>query len=131
MDSLTLEILPYSLSVLQLSPSAPIPQWIFKDNPFFTISKTNDELSIVTPSSKIQNQQQFKIESGWACLKVVGVLDFSLTGILSSIAKPLADNQVSLFAISTYDTDYILIKEDRLEEATATLINHGFLIKKD
>jgi hypothetical protein len=70
-----------------------------------------------------------RAETGWRCLKVQGPLDFNLTGILSSIAAPLAEVEVSIFAISTYNTDYILVKENDLEKAKQALRASGHTLK--
>lgn len=68
------------------------------------------------------------VEDDWKCIKVEGVLDFSLTGILSSLANPLAENNISIFAISTYNTDYLLIKSHSIEKAKVVLENEGHII---
>jgi len=68
-------------------------------------------------------------EKGWRCLKVDGPLDFSLTGILTSLAAPLSAAGISIFAISTYDTDYLLLKEEQLDSAIRTLQQYGHHIE--
>jgi len=113
------------LSVCRLPADAAIPGWIF-NLPFFSITRTVAELSIVAPESFIP--PDWKAERGWKALKVEGPLDFSLTGILASLAVPLAESGVSIFAISTYDTDMILVKADQLEKAISTLTSAGFSI---
>lgn len=72
---------------------------------------------------------EWKIEGGWRALQVRGPLDFTLTGILSSISQPLADAGIPIFALSTYDTDFILVKEDQLEDASTVLVRNGFVIE--
>lgn len=69
-----------------------------------------------------------KVERGWSCFKVESPLDFSLTGILSSILKPLAENGIIIFAISTFDTDYVLVRSDKKSEALSSLKKYGFKI---
>ena len=72
-----------------------------------------------------------KREGGWRVLKITGPLDFSLTGILVSVAKPLAEAGVSIFAVSTFDTDYVLVKEENLEKALRALTLAGHVVKRD
>lgn len=110
--------------VCRLSPDAPIPSWANGD--FVSVTRSNDELSVVCIEEKIP--LQIKCEKGWRVLKVMGPLDFSLTGILSSIVKPLADADISIFAISTFDTDYVLVKEVSIKAAKETLIIMGHTI---
>ncbi len=118
MNKISLEALPIKLAICRLKTNAPIPDWALKHS-FFSITRTDDELSIVCPESHVP--KGIKAEKGWAVLKVQGPLDFGLTGILSSLLTPLAENKISVFALSTYDTDYILIKEHALEEALEIL----------
>ena len=116
---LTLSVMSIPLAVVRLDPSSPIPHWGIEGVDFFSITKTRDELSIVCPEEKVS--QHVKVERGWRCFKVEGPLDFGLTGILSSLAQPLAEAKISIFAISTFDTDYILIKKENLQKAIEVL----------
>lgn len=118
-----LKVIDGSYSVLKLEPTAPIPESVLQSQ-FYSISKTSDELSIVCEASKAPND--VKIEKGWSLIKVIGPLDFSLTGILASMASPLAKAKVSIFAISTFDTDYLLVKEKDLATAVSTLKEEKF-----
>lgn len=111
-------------SVLRYAPEEPIPAWLDQSG-FFCVACTDEELSVVCETSAVQGTPEGK-EDGWKCIKVQGPLDFSLNGILSSIATPLAAAQISIFAVSTFDTDYILIKEDSLEKAKRVLREAGF-----
>jgi hypothetical protein len=90
---------------------------------FFSIKSTSKKLSVACQESSIPADipAGTRAEKGWSCLKVEGPLDFGLTGILAGISRTLAENGVSLFAISTYDTDYILVRETDLEHAAGTL----------
>lgn len=94
---------------------------------FFTVSRTEDELSIVCDSLFVPKGIQ--AETGWQALKVEGPLDFNLTGILSSLVQPLAENGISIFALSTFDTDYLLIKKESLGKAKQVLVHAGHQIK--
>ncbi len=116
---LTLSVFPGLLAVVRLNALSNIPLWAIDKGNFFSITKTQDELSIVCAENKVP--QDVKVEKGWRCLKVEGPLDFWLTGILSSLAQPLAEAKISIFAISTFDTDYIMIKKENLQRAIAVL----------
>lgn len=118
MAKLTLSHIPGLLAIARLDPASDIPAWSLQGS-FFSIAKTEDELSIVC-------QEEFvpagvRAELGWRGFKVEGPLDFGLTGILSSLTKPLAEAKISIFAISTFDTDYLLVKRENFEQAAATL----------
>lgn len=113
-----LKVLDNKLKVAKLKVGYRIPEIIFKQE-FYSITKTDEELSIVLDEDV--NIQGDIIEHNWRALKIVGTLDFSLVGILSKISTILAQSKISIFAISTYNTDYILIKEDKLEKAMEVL----------
>jgi hypothetical protein len=91
---------------------------------FFSITKTEDEVSVVMLQDKIKSE--IKAEKDWKILKIEGILDFSLIGILSKISSILAKNQISVFVISTFNTDYILIKEEKIEEAISILTQEEY-----
>ncbi len=116
---LTLSVMPITLAVARLAPSSDIPGWALAGEGFYSITKTDDELSVVCLEDQVP--QDVKVEKGWRCLKVEGPLDFGLTGILSSLASPLAEAKISIFAISTFDTDYLMIKKENFEKAIAVL----------
>lgn len=86
---------------------------------FFCVMRTHDELSIVCPEDRAPDGAQ--AERGWAALKLEGPFPFSMTGVLASFLQPLAEARIPIFAISTFDTDYLLIKRENLEQAVATL----------
>lgn len=91
------------------------------------MTRTADELSIVLPEEA--RRPEWQAETGWRALRVEGTLDFALTGILASLAAPLARAGVSLFAVSTFDTDYVLIRERDLETAKAALAADGHTVR--
>src|SRR3990167_5971830 len=111
---LTIASLPYQLAICRLDPTKVVPDWALQED-FFSITKTDQELSIVCLEQNVPVNIQ--AQRGWHAFKVVGPLDFSLTGILVSIAQPLAEHKISIFALSTYDTDYILVKKDTFQQA--------------
>lgn len=121
-------ILPELFCVCRLENSARIPAWV-RESTFYSITKTTDELSIVCEQKYVP--LEMKTERNFRALKVLGPLDFSLTGILSSIAGPLSEGGISIFAISTFDTDYILVRDQNLEKASVTLRIKGFEVLKD
>lgn len=122
---LTLKLLKDKYSVLRLNKNDEIPKWIFNEE-FFSITRTEDELSIVCLQDKVK--EYIKCERNWRILKIEGPLDFSLIGILSKISTLMANNNISIFAISTYDTDYILIKEETINRAIEVLENSNYNI---
>ena len=111
---LTLSLLPEHYSICRLGPEADIPPWALAGD-FFSITRTRDELSLVCSQELVPPGVQ--CEKGWRCIMVKGPLDFSLTGILASLAASLAEAGISIFAISTFDTDYLLVKAENLERA--------------
>lgn len=115
---LTLTLAPERFAVCRLAPDAPIPP-LPLGRSLLALTLTSDELSLVLPEDSAP--ENATIEGGWRALRVVGPLDFELTGVLASLAQPLADARLSLFAISTFDTDYLLVRDATLSEALAAL----------
>lgn len=122
MKPLKFALLEGSFTIHRLKPEASLPRQVFS-SPFFAVVKTGEELSVVVPAGVILESE--KNEPGWAALKIVGPLDFSETGILAGVATTLGQANISIFAISTFDTDYILLKEASLKAAKAALIEAG------
>jgi len=116
---LTLSILPEKLGICHLDKNTPIPAWALEGASFISIGKTKDELSIICPEDKIPGGILF--EKDWRAFKVQGPLGFTVTGIVSSISKPLAEAEISIMYISTYETDYVLVEEKNLEKAMKIL----------
>lgn len=123
--SLTLALLPDRLMVCRLSPEAAIPDWA-KFGGISAVVRTCDELSIVCLDGAVPDG--VPAEHGWCALKVVGPLQFSMVGILVSLAMPLSQAGVSIFVISTYDTDYLLVKGLDLSDALLALRQAGHTI---
>ena len=121
--TLILSLLSETFTIHKLSPDASIPEEILKSN-FYSVSKTENELSLVCSETiEVQSLQSSK---GWKCIKVKGPLDFNLTGILAGISDILTQGNISIFAISTFDTDYILVRSQDLSSATTTLRQAGY-----
>ncbi|MEW6064962.1 amino acid-binding protein [Desulforamulus profundi] len=123
MQSLKLSVLPEKYAVWRLSPEEPVPGPVLQGAGFLSITKTNKELSIVCREELVPEHSV--TESGWRILKVAGPLDFSLTGILAGLGQPLARQGISIFALSTYNTDYLLVKEEKLDATIAVLKGEG------
>jgi hypothetical protein len=125
MQQLSLSLLPERLAVCRLGPNEAIPQWVFSTS-FWSVTRTDDELSLILPEELVPSS--WKAEKGWRCLKVLGPLDFSITGIIASLSTLLAEAGVSILAISTYDTDYLLVRSGDVDRAKEILIEHGHRI---
>ena len=95
---------------------------------FVFLSKTDDEISLVCESTCVPSAT-LASEAGWSALKVSGILDFGMVGIIARIASVLAEIGVSIFVISTYNTDYILIKTEQMEQSLHALACNGYAIK--
>jgi uncharacterized protein len=102
-----------------------MPAWAMRGG-IWSVTRTSDELSIIC--AEVATPPNALCERGWRVLKLEGPFEFGLTGILDSVLRPLAEARISIFAISTYDTDYVLIKEARLEDAITVLQAAGHQI---
>jgi hypothetical protein len=105
------------LAIARLKPSASIPGWVGGD--FWSCTRTASELSIVCTERSVPHH--IEADKGWVALEVLGPLALSEVGILAAIANPLGAAQVSIFVVSSYDTDYILVREQQLGDAIAAL----------
>ena len=122
-ENLVLSVLIETFTVHKLSPDALIPEEISKSN-YYYASKTENELSLVC--SEVTEVESLKSSKGWKCIKVKGPLDFNLTGILAGISDILAQANISIFVISTFDTDYILVRTQDLSSARTALRLAGY-----
>ena len=120
---LTMKLLKEKYGVCRLNKTELIPEWA-QNSDFLSITRTSEELSIVCSQNNIPND--LKCEKDWRILKIEGILDFSLIGILASISAILARKEISIFAISTYDTDYILVKNKDIDNTIKSLIEEGY-----
>jgi hypothetical protein len=111
-----------SFAVCRLAAADPVPEWALKGI-FISITRTADELSIVCPTENVP--QPHKPEISWTCLKIEGPFAFSQVGILQRFIQPLVENGISIFAVATYDTDYVLIQKPFTDKALQTLKNAG------
>lgn len=122
---LTIALLPGRVAVCRLEVGAAVPAWAASGS-FTSVTRTGDELSVVCDEDAVPDG--VPCERGLRCLRVRGPLDFSETGVLSSLAPPLARAGISIFVVSTYDTDTILVKEDLLGAAQRVLAAEGHSI---
>jgi hypothetical protein len=123
----TLIVLPERLGICNLDPAASIPDRVFQ-SAFFSVTRTPDELSVVCHETHIP--EGHPCDRGWRCLQVKGPLDFSETGILFMLSRPLAAANIAIFALSTHETDYILVKEKDLARTVEALQSDGHHIVK-
>ena len=117
-----LTVLPGPLAMVRLAPDAALPDWATRDG-FFSVTRTDEELSIVCRADWVPSG--VLAEKGWRALKVKGPFALSEVGVLAALAAVLADAKVSLFAISTFDTDYLLVSENQLPTAVTALRSAG------
>lgn len=126
MSKLVLKVLDNDFTIYRFQPTKRIPSPVF-DGSFYWVGKTDEELSVVCDSSiELVGGEK---NTGWACFKVLGPIDFSLTGVLAGIAAVLASAKISIFAISTFDTDYILVQSTQLERARIALVEGGYCVE--
>ncbi len=123
---LRLSVLEERLAVCRLDPPAQIPAWA-TGAPFFSVTRTSDELSIVCPEERVP--PGITCERGWRALRFDGPFEFGLVGVLASVAVPLAEAGVSILAIATYETDYVLVEESQLPLATQVLREWGHEVR--
>lgn len=122
---LTLSILPDSVAICRLGTDAPVPEWALTGR-FFSVTRAPDELSIVCPQVNVPDGTT--CNQGWRGLKVEGPFDFSAIGIIASLAEPLARAGISIFVISTYNTDYLLVQAVNLEKTVEVLSELGHTV---
>lgn len=125
---LRFSVLPGSFAVVRLPPGAVVPPECLAP-PFHSVTRTPAELSIVCPESAAPPEA--RTEAGWALLGLVGPFPFSMVGVLASVLEPLAAAGVSIFALSTFDTDHVLVKRERLADAVAALEAAGHVQAHD
>ena len=125
---LPLEVLPDTLAVCRLAADAAVPPWASAPSGFVTISRTDEELSITAVQAAIPAGVQ--CERDYRALRVRGSLPLNLIGILAAIAEPLAQAGLSIFAISTFNTDYVLVKARDLATALTALEGAGHRVMR-
>ncbi len=123
-------VLAERLAVCQLASDAGIPAWTLEDDGRFScVVRTPEELSIVSAEDRIPDV--VRAERGWLALKLEGPFPFSMTGVLASFLQPLAEAQIPIFALSTFDTDYVLVKRESVAAAVVALGAAGHELVED
>ena len=117
MTHLRIALLPHPLAVCRLAPDAPVPPWV--RGAFTSVTRTDEELSVVCDDEAVPEDVQ--AERGWRVLKVEGPIPFEMTGVAAALVGPLAEARISVFLLATYDTDYLLLKEESFARAVEVL----------
>jgi uncharacterized protein len=125
--TLAMTVFDERLAICRLDAGGEIPAWATGDS-FFSVTRTADELSIVCPEENVP--EGISQEQGWRALKLEGPFELSMVGILASVAAPLAGAGVSIFVVSTFDTDYVLVRERQLDLAVYALREHGHEVRR-
>ncbi|GGM38166.1 amino acid-binding protein [Longimycelium tulufanense] len=120
---LTLDLLPERYVIARFAPDEALPEGVWQAGGLVSVTRAPGELSVVCPETV--TLEGARVEQGWRALAVRGPLDFALTGIMADLSGALADAGISLFAISTYDTDYVLVREQDLDGAVRALRGAG------
>jgi hypothetical protein len=123
---LTLTVLAGRYAISRLDAKAEVPLWA-REGQFVSVTRTPAELSIVCPEEQVP--AGVSCVPGWRALKCEGPLDWALTGIMASLAEPLANAGVAIFPIATHDTDYLLVREPQLDHAIQALTAYGHAIR--
>lgn len=121
--SLKIETLLYELTVCRVADTG----CLHMKGELYFIARTDEEVSLVCPTRDVL-VETIACEDGWRAFRISGMLDFALVGILSEISVLLAEGQISIFAVSTFNTDYILVKKESFERALGILREHGYEI---
>ena len=119
---LKFKVLQYKLAVCRLNAGLPVPSWGLEGE-FFSVTRTNDEVSIVCEESRVP--EGVRCEKGWIALQLEGPFPFSMTGVLAAFLEPLSQAKIPIFAISTFDTDYVLVKSEDERRAVEALAGAG------
>jgi uncharacterized protein len=114
-------------SIYRFNIDSAIPMWVY-DSDFYSVTRTQDELSIVCKNVDITMDANIKTDKHWRILKINGLLDLSLVGIIAKISHLFKENKIPIFTISTFDTDYILVKNQDLNKTMTVLNNAGHKI---
>ncbi len=121
---MTLKILPYDLTVCKVGSTASLNL----ADPFYFIGKTDEEISLVCPTENTPENTTER-EDGWKGFRIEGVLDFSMIGVLSKISGILADCEIGIFVVSTFNTDYVLVKRENFARALTALEQNGYSLE--
>jgi hypothetical protein len=123
--SLILEVLSSNFAICRLDSDAFIPNWAHGE--FVSITRTRDELTVVCRKDLVPHNIPSDI--GWRCLRLSGQFDLTEVGVIASLTKPLAEANISVFVIGTFDTDYLLVKDSSLSDAVTVLEKSGHSVR--
>ncbi|MET0581165.1 MAG: ACT domain-containing protein [Pseudoxanthomonas sp.] len=123
--ALSLKTIPGAFAVCRFPAGSEVPHW-FHPGGFASVSWSHEELSIVCDESQVPEDVQ--CERGWHCLMLQGPFAFELTGVLLTVLQPLALARIGIFAVSTFDTDYVLVKDHAFEQAKHVLVESGLTL---
>lgn len=120
-------LIPGTWTIIKLAPDAAIPAWAVSARDFFAVSRTAEELSIICPTSVVPDVAGSELR--WSLFKIEGPFSFAAVGVLASFGTPLANAGISIMAVSTYDTDYILVRsaDEAAARQTLVLAGHTFV----
>ena len=118
-------ILKDTYTIYKFKSSSKTPRWI-ENSEFYSVTKTKDELSIVCKQMEVKLPAGGVVDKNWRMIKIIGPLDLSLTGIIAEISSVLAMSGIPVFTISTYHTDYFMVKEENLDKAIVALKDNGY-----
>lgn len=124
-----LTVLEKKYSIYKFQKGSVLPEWVYSSE-FCSVTKTDEELSVVTAQTD-HISDWVDCSKDWRILKIEGPLDFSLIGVIADISAIFKEVKISVFIISTYNTDYILVKEKDLDSSIASLHNKGYNIRKE
>jgi hypothetical protein len=122
----SLSLFEEEYAVCRLDKSAPIPAWAIRGE-FFSVSRTPDELSIVCEQEAVPPETDH--DGGWRCFKIESPFEFDLAAMISSVAAPLADEQIDIFVVATQDSDYLLVRQADLDRSISRLQNSGYRVE--
>jgi hypothetical protein len=120
-----LRVLPDGYAVVRLDPGSELPAWVDR-GPFRSVTRTDTEVSVVCRDRDVPDGES--AERGWRVLEVKGPLDFSLTGVVASLVVPLAAAEIPIFVVSTFETDYVLVRSSDLDAASSALTGAGHTV---
>ncbi len=117
--NLKLSVLPQTFAICRLEKNTPVPEWALRGSQFSSITASSEEISIVCDETVVP--PDVKAVKGWRAFMVEGQLDLAMTGVIASLTAPLAEAGISVFTLSTFATDYLLVKAERLDDAVDVL----------
>jgi uncharacterized protein len=124
--SIHLEAIETRLAVCRLDAGSDVPSWVDRSRDFTSVTRTTDELSVICACDDVP--EGIRMEGPWRALRVQGPIVMTLIGVVAALANPLADAGISIFAMSTFDTDYILVHEPDFDAAVDALTQAGHVV---